>query len=72
MKKIITIALAIIIPLYKILPTTNCISNPDNSNLIKPKEKILIKPANNAKIKYNIFISFAFENPNHFSAKKDI
>jgi hypothetical protein len=72
MKKIITIACAVIILLYNWLSEIYCTPGPDNSNLINTENAVPINPENNAKIRYNVPISFALEEKNHLSNHKEI
>jgi hypothetical protein len=72
MKKIITIAWAVIILLYNWLSDIYCTPGPDNSNLINTEKAVPINPENNAKIKYNVPISFALDEKNHLSNHREI
>ena len=45
---------------------------PLNSNLINTEKAVPNNPENNANIKYNVPISFAFEDKNHLSVHKEI
>lgn len=72
MKKIITIAWAVIILLYSWLSAMNCTPGPDSSNLIKTEYAVPINPENNAKIRYNVPISLALLEQNHLSIQIDI
>lgn len=67
MKKIISIAWAVIIALYNWLSAIYCTPGPDNSNLISTENAVPIKPENNENIKYKVPISFALEDKNHLS-----
>ena len=60
--------------LYSWLSDIYCTPGPDSSNLIKTEKAVPTKPANNANIKYNVPMSFAFEDKNHLSiqSKRDI
>ena len=49
-----------------------CTPGPLNSNLIKIEKAVPSNPENNAKIRYNVPISLAFEDKNHRSVHKDI
>jgi hypothetical protein len=49
-----------------------CTPGPDNSNLINTEKAVPINPENKAKIKYNVPISFAFEDKNHLSTQREI
>jgi hypothetical protein len=49
-----------------------CTPGPDNSNLINTEKAVPINPENKAKIKYNVPISFAFEDRNHLSNQREI
>jgi hypothetical protein len=49
-----------------------CIPGPDNSSLINTEKAVPIKPENKAKIKYNVPISFAFDDKNHLSNQREI
>jgi hypothetical protein len=49
-----------------------CTPGPLNSNLIKIEKAVPSNPENNAKIRYNVPISLAFEDKNHLSVHKDI
>jgi hypothetical protein len=44
-----------------------CTPGPDNSRRIKTEKAVPTNPENNAKIKYNVPISFAFDDKNHLS-----
>lgn len=70
MKKIITIACAVIILLYNWLSAIYWTPGPDNSSLIKTEKAVPINPENKANIKYKVPISFAFEDRNHLSKNK--
>lgn len=70
-KKIITIAWAVIILLYSWLSAIYCTPGPDNSNLISTEKAVPINPENNAKIRYRTPISLAFEERNHLSVQRD-
>ena len=67
MKNIINIACAVIILLYSWLSAMYCTPGPDNSILIKTEKAVPSSPANNAKIKYNVPISFALLDQNQRS-----
>jgi hypothetical protein len=67
MKKIITMAWAVIILLYSWLSAINCTPGPDSSNLISTENAVPIRPENNAKIRYNVPMSFALDDKNHLS-----
>jgi hypothetical protein len=71
-KKIITIAWAVIILLYNWLSEIYCTPGPDNSNLIKTEKAVPINPENNANIKYSVPISFALDEKNHLSNHREI
>ena len=45
---------------------------PDSSNLINTEKAVPINPENKAKIRYNVPISFAFEDKNHLSVQREI
>jgi hypothetical protein len=49
-----------------------CIPGPDNSSLINTEKAVPINPENKAKIKYNVPISFAFDDKNHLSNQREI
>ncbi len=72
MKNIITMAWAVIILLYNWLSAINWTPGPDSSNLINTENAVPTKPANRAKIRYKVPISFAFEEKNHLSNHKDM
>jgi hypothetical protein len=72
MKKIITIAWAVIILLYSWLSDIYCTPGPDNSNLINTEKSVPINPENNAKIKYSVPISLALDEKNHLSNHREI
>lgn len=72
MKKIIKIACAVIMALYNWLSAMYCTPGPDNSNLINTEKAVPINPENNAKIKYNVPISFALLDKNHLSVQREI
>jgi hypothetical protein len=72
MKKIITIACAVIILLYSWLSEIYCTPGPDSSNLIRTENAVPIKPENKANIRYNVPISFALEEKNHLSNHNEI
>ena len=67
MKKIITIARAVIILLYNWLSAIYCTPGPDNSSRMRTEKAVPIKPANNANIKYKVPISLALVDKNHLS-----
>jgi hypothetical protein len=71
-KNIINIACAVIIALYNWLSSIYWTPGPLNSNLINTEKAVPNKPENNANIRYNVPISFAFEDKNHLSVHKDI
>ncbi len=64
-KKIITMACAVIILLYNWLSAMYCTPGPDSSNLIKTEKAVPIKPENKAKIRYKVPMSLALEDPHH-------
>jgi hypothetical protein len=66
-KNIINIAWAVITALYSWLSAIYCTPGPDNSILIRTENAVPNRPENNAKIKYNIPISLAFEERNQRS-----
>ena len=66
-KKIITIACAVIILLYNWLSAIYCTPGPDNSNLISTENDVPANPANKAKIKYKVPMSLALLDRNHLS-----
>ena len=66
-KKIITIAWAVIILLYNWLSAMNWIPGPASSNLINTEKAVPTKPAKRAKIRYNVPMSFALLDQNHLS-----
>jgi hypothetical protein len=70
MKNIITIAWAVIILLYSWLSAMNWTPGPESSNLISTEKAVPIKPENNAKIRYNVPISFALDDKNHLSSQR--
>jgi len=72
MKNIINIACAVITALYNWLSAMYCTPGPESSNLIRTENAVPNKPENNANIKYNVPISFAFEDKNQRSNHKDI
>ena len=72
MKKIINKAWAVIILLYNWLSAMYWTPGPLNSNLIKTEKAVPNNPDNNAKIKYQVPISFAFVDKNHLSVYKEI
>ena len=49
-----------------------CTPGPLNSNLINTEKAVPNKPENNAKIRYNVPISFAFDDKNHLSVQSEI
>lgn len=49
-----------------------CTPGPLNSNLINTEKAVPNNPENNANIRYNVPISFAFDDKNHLSVHKDI
>jgi hypothetical protein len=49
-----------------------CTPGPDNSSLINTEKAVPINPENKAKIKYNVPISFAFDDKNHLSTQREI
>jgi len=49
-----------------------CTPGPDSSNLIKTENAVPTSPENKAKIRYNVPISFAFEDKNHLSVQREI
>jgi hypothetical protein len=67
MKKIISIAWAVIILLYNWLSAMYCTPGPDNSSRINTEKAVPTKPENRANIRYNVPISFAFDDKNHLS-----
>lgn len=71
MKKIITIVFTVIILLYNWLSALNCILGSNSCNLINTKKIIFTKLDNKATIRYNMPISLAFEDYNHFSIQLD-
>jgi hypothetical protein len=66
-KKIITMACAVIILLYNWLSAMYCTPGPDSSNLINTENAVPINPENNAKIRYNVPMSFALLDKNQRS-----
>ena len=44
----------------------------DSSNRINTEKAVPINPENKAKIRYNVPISFAFEDKNHLSVQREI
>ena len=44
-----------------------CTPGPDNSSRINTEKAVPIKPENRANIRYNVPISFAFDDKNHLS-----
>lgn len=71
-KKIITIAWAVIILLYNWLSAIYCTPGPDNSRRISTENAVPINPENSANIKYNVPISLALDERNHLSFHKVI
>jgi hypothetical protein len=71
-KNIITIACAVIMLLYSWLSAIYCTPGPDNSNLIKTENAVPINPENNAKIRYNVPMSFALLERNQRSSHMEI
>lgn len=71
-KNIIKIACAVIIALYSWLSAIYWTPGPDSSNLINTEKAVPNSPENKAKIKYNVPISFAFDDKNHLSVHKDM
>lgn len=71
-KKIITMAWAVIILLYNWLSAINCTPGLDNSNRINTEKAVPTNPANNAKIRYKVPMSLALDDKNHLSNHKDI
>jgi len=71
-KKIINIAWAVMILLYSWLSAIYWTPGPLNSNLIKTEKAVPNSPENNAKIKYNVPISLAFDDKNHLSVQSEI
>ena len=67
MKKIISIACAVIILLYNWLSAIYWTPGPDNSSLIKTENAVPSNPENNAKIRYKVPISFALHDKNQRS-----
>lgn len=67
MKNIINIAWDVITALYSWLSGIYCTPGPDNSILIRTENAVPSRPENNAKIKYKIPISLAFEERNQRS-----
>jgi hypothetical protein len=65
-------ACAVIIALYSWLSAIYWTPGPDNSNLINTEKAVPISPENNAKIKYNVPISLAFDDKNHLSVHREI
>ncbi len=65
-------AWAVIILLYNWLSAIYCIPGPDNSNLINTEKAVPASPENNAKIRYKVPISLAFEDKNHRSFHRDM
>ena len=49
-----------------------CTPGPDSSNLISTENAVPNNPENNAKIRYNVPISFALDDKNQRSNHKDI
>ena len=62
MKNIINIAWAVIITLYNWLSAIYWTPGPLNSNRINIENAVPNSPENNANIKYNVPISFAFDD----------
>ena len=58
--------------LYSWLSAIYWTPGPLNSNLIKTEKAVPSNPENKANIRYNVPISFAFEDKNHRSVHKDI
>jgi hypothetical protein len=69
-KNIINIAWAVMILLYSWLSAIYWTPGPLNSNLIKTEKAVPNNPENKAKIRYNVPISFAFEDKNQRSVHK--
>ena len=72
MKKIISIAWAVIILLYNWLSAIYCTPGPDSSNLISTENAVPSSPENNANIRYKVPMSFALLDRNHLSVHKDM
>jgi len=72
MKKIITIACAVMILLYNWLFAIYCTPGLANSNRIKTENAVPTKPENKAKIKYKTPISLAFDDKDHLSVFNEI
>jgi hypothetical protein len=72
MKNIISIACAVIILLYNWLSAMYCTPGPDSSNLINTENAVPRRPENNAKIRYNVPMSFALLDKNHLSVHNEI
>lgn len=72
MKNIITMACAVIILLYSWLSAMNWTPGPESSNLISTENAVPTRPDSNAKIRYKVPISFAFDDKNHLSSHNDI
>ena len=58
--------------LYNWLSAMYCTPGPLNSNLIRTEKAVPSSPLNRANIKYNVPISFAFEDKNHLSVQREI
>ena len=71
-KNIINIAWAVMILLYSWLSAIYWTPGPLNSSLIKTEKAVPNNPENKANIRYNVPISFAFDDKNQRSVHKDI
>ena len=72
MKKIISIACAVIILLYNWLSAIYCTPGPDNSSLINTEKAVPNRPENNANIRYSVPMSFALDDKNQRSSQRRI
>jgi hypothetical protein len=58
--------------LYNWLSAIYCTPGPLNSNLIKTEKAVPNSPENTANIRYNVPMSFAFEDKNHLSVQSEM
>ena len=72
MKKIISMACAVIILLYNWLSAIYWTPGPDSSSLISTEKAVPSKPENNANIRYNVPMSLALLDRNQRSHQRDI
>ena len=71
-KKIISIAWAVIMLLYNWLSAIYCTPGPDSSNLINTENAVPNNPENKAKIRYNVPMSLALLDKNQRSHHIDM